>query len=156
MQQWRKHNGFNPTTVAIGYDAGESARLQSAANRYCDNPEVDTLSEVPWYPLVAWGMKREDCRGINERHGVKVGKSSCFMCPNMRPGEWDWLRQEHPELYRIAEMIEDGAVAAGNAQSRRLFQGGYRQQGICACFIDDADDGKSECQLPEGSWLTME
>ena len=39
MQRWRRENGFVPSTVAIGYDAGETRRIENAANRYCSSPE---------------------------------------------------------------------------------------------------------------------
>lgn len=136
MQRWRKEHGFAESCIAIGYDAGETRRVQKAAQRYCDSAEVDITSEFPWYPLVAWGMDRAACVAINQRHGVMVGKSSCFCCPNMRADEWDELRVAHPDLYAIAERIEARAICAGNAETARLFSGGYRQRGLCACFYE--------------------
>jgi hypothetical protein len=149
MQKWRKDHGFQDSAVAIGYDAGEQRRIESAANRYCSSPDVDLIHELPWYPLVAWGMDRPACNEINARWGISVGKSSCWCCPNMRADEWDWLKEHHPHLYQQAERIEDNAVQAGNAESKRLFSGGYRQAGmVCACFLETDGD-----ELPEGAWV---
>lgn len=149
MQKWRKEHGFPRSAVAIGYDAGERARVEAAAHRYCSSPEVDLTTEMPWYPLVAWHMNREECHIINRRWKVEVGKSSCFCCPNMREKEWDALRAVHPDLYAIAEQIEDGAIKAGHADTARLFKGGYRQPGItCSCFLETDPD-----EMPEGSWI---
>ena len=150
MQKWRRENGFTNSAVAIGYDAGERARITAAAARYCSSPEVDLTVELPWYPLIAWGIDREACQEINLRHFVIVGKSSCYVCPNMREAEWDELKIKHPDKYAIAEQIEDGAIKAGHADSARLFKGGYRQSGItCSCFLETDGD-----ELPSGSWLT--
>lgn len=139
MQKWRKANGFNKTVVAIGYDAGEKRRIVKAAARFCDDPNIDIAAEFPWYPLVAWGIDRQGCRDLCTEFDVYPGKSSCFCCPNMRSEEWGDLKERHPDLYKICEQIEDNAVSAGNAESRRLFMGGYRPANeiACACFVDD-------------------
>lgn len=147
MQRWRKEHGFAESAIAIGYDAGEKRRVEKAAERYCSDPELDLTQELPWYPLVAWGMDRLACFRLNRAWGIEVGKSSCWCCPNMREREWTELKEQHPELYTIAEQIEDGAIKAGNADHARLFKGGYRQDGAsCACFIDE---------VPEGSMLGL-
>jgi hypothetical protein len=149
MQKWRREHGLADSAVAIGYDAGERRRVEKAAERYCSSPEVDLTTELPWYPLVAWGIDREGCQEINLRHLVVVGKSACFCCPNMRKAEWDELRDVHPDKYAICEQIEDGAIKAGHAETARLFSGGYRQEGItCSCFLETDGD-----ELPPGSWL---
>jgi 3'-phosphoadenosine 5'-phosphosulfate sulfotransferase (PAPS reductase)/FAD synthetase len=145
MQKWRSANGYAESAVAIGYDAGERARIEGAANRYCSSAEVDLIKEMPWYPLVAWGIDRKGCHEINKRWKIEVGKSSCFCCPNMRESEWEELKAIHPELYAIAERIEDQAIAKGNAETARLFKGKYRNGIVCSCFLED--------ELPEESWL---
>lgn len=140
MQKWRKEHGFLPTTVAIGYDNGEESRKQAAAKRACDDPESHP-DESYWYPLIAWEIDRAGCQRIVSEAGISVGKSSCFCCPNMRPAEWDELRATHPELYATAEEIERRAIEAGNADTARLFKGGYRQGVSCSCFIEDLEFG---------------
>ena len=152
MQKWRKVNGFAQSAVAIGYDAGEKRRISAAAGRYCSSPEVDITVEFPWYPLVAWGIDRAGCQEINVRHNVAVGKSSCWCCPNMKAEEWDELKEHHPDLYAMAEEIEDNAVRNGHADKALLFKGGYRQKGItCSCFLESDGD-----ELPADSWLREE
>ena len=143
MQQWRKKNGFEKTTVAIGYDNGEESRKQAAAKRACDDPESHP-SESFWYPLIAWEIDRAGCTKIVEAAGYKVGKSSCFCCPNMRPAEWEDLKKNHPDLYAMSEEIERRAIEAGNADTARLFTGGYRQKISCSCFIEDLEFGLFE------------
>jgi hypothetical protein len=62
----------------------------------------------------------------------------------MRPAEWNELKATHPELYAIAEDIESRAIEAGNADTARLFKGGYRQNSSCSCFIEDLEFGLFE------------
>jgi hypothetical protein len=108
MERWRKAHGFDHGAFAVGYDAGETRRLAKACQRG-DDPKM-----IAWYPLAAWGIDRAGCQAIVDAAGVSVAKSSCFMCPNMRPEEWAQLRAEHPDLYATAEEIERRALAAGN------------------------------------------
>jgi len=108
MDRWRKANGFDQGAFAVGYDAGESRRIQSACKR------GDMPGFTAWYPLVAWGIDRAGCQAICDRVGITVGKSSCFMCPNMKRAEWLALRAEHPDLFATAMKIEEQAAENGN------------------------------------------
>lgn len=140
MERWRKANGFEGGIVAIGYDAGESRRIEKLVA--CS--DTDRLAnETYWYPLVAWGIDRRNCIARIEAQGWKTVKSACFCCPNMRPGEWDALRTEHPDLYEIADRIEGQAKAAGNATSASLFRA-FSPDQTCFCFADG-------CSVPEPS-----
>jgi hypothetical protein len=67
-----------------------------------------------WYPLVAWGIDRAGCKGICDAAGLSVGKSSCFMCPNLKPQEWLYLKATRPVHYAIACEIDTEARKAGN------------------------------------------
>lgn len=110
MERWRKAHGFDRGAFAIGYDAGEVRRLTKACQRG-DQPGM-----TAWYPLAAWGIDRAGCQRIVDAAGLPVGKSSCFMCPNMwpHPEEMESLRVEHPDLYATGEEIARRALAAGN------------------------------------------
>lgn len=108
MDKWRKAHGYQQGAFAVGYDAGEARRITSACKR------GDTPGFTAWYPLVAWGIDRAGCQEIVDRWGVKVGKSSCFMCPNMKRQEWLSLKAEHPDLFDLSVEIEDNAAAHGN------------------------------------------
>jgi 3'-phosphoadenosine 5'-phosphosulfate sulfotransferase (PAPS reductase)/FAD synthetase len=136
MQRWRKEHGLTKTVVAIGYDAGERARVEKAKARACDDAERNS-DETMWYPLVAWGMTRKDCQRIVTAAGFDVVKSSCFMCPNMRPQEWRDLKSGHPELYAIAEKIESQAKEKGNADTASIFRSWNKDQ-VCFCFMDNS------------------
>jgi hypothetical protein len=127
MDRWRQDHNFQHGAFAVGYDAGEARRITSACKRG-DDPNF-----VAWYPLVAWGIDRAGCQEIVDAVGMKVGKSSCFMCPNMKPKEWRDLRADHRDLFDIALEIEARAKAAGNAN-----QGGLIRDDLAAwSFIDE-------------------
>lgn len=108
MERWRKVHGFDHGAFAVGYDAGEIRRLTKACQRG-DDPKM-----IAWYPLAAWGIDRAGCQAIVDAAGLKVAKSSCFMCPNMKRDEWASLAAEHPDLYATAREIHKRAEAAGN------------------------------------------
>lgn len=97
----------------IGYDAGEERRV-----KYPENTRYDFE-----YPLVEWGIFREDCEAILQRHGFVIPKSSCWFCPSMRKPEILQLRREHPELLARALRIESKAkpnLITVNGLGRRL------------------------------------
>jgi hypothetical protein len=144
MERWRKSVGMNKGAFAVGYDAGESRRISSACKRG-DDPNF-----TAWYPLVAWGIDREGCRKICEKEGITVGKSPCFMCPNMRRSEWLDLRDNHPDLFATAMKIEEQAAANGNygRGGGGLYKGGLRNlmqtednQPICDVLEDRCHHG---------------
>jgi hypothetical protein len=135
MDRWRKARGFDKGAFAVGYDAGESRRIRSACNRG-DDPNF-----VAWYPLVAWNIDRERCKELVEEEGITVGKSSCFMCPNMRREEWEYLNKNHPDLFDIADTIEKQAEVNGHHGRG----GGGISRGMIRT-IKDSEEGI--CSLP--------
>ena len=88
-------------TKFIGYDAGESHRTKKD---YSDNKyEFD-------YPLVRWGMGRQECIASILDAGLCLpGKSSCFFCPNSRKTEIRHLAEVYPELAERAIAMEKNA-----------------------------------------------
>lgn len=84
----------------IGIDAGEAHRAVL----------TEDAKFVYRYPLVEWGMGRQECIEEIEAAGWKVPpKSSCFYCPAMRRSEILDLQREHPELLERALKIEANA-----------------------------------------------
>lgn len=108
MDKWRKENGYQLGMFAVGYNASEARRIKTACQRG-DDPTF-----TAWYPLVAWGITRDDCHRIVEQAGFTVQKSSCFMCPNMRQSEWAELEKTHPVLFGKAKLIEERAFSNGH------------------------------------------
>lgn len=81
----------------IGFDAGESRRVKYPVESRWENE----------YPLVEWGIFRENCQEIAASEGFSVPKSSCFFCPSMRKSEIASLAKTHPELMSRALAMED-------------------------------------------------
>jgi len=96
VEHW-KSGGMVPKF--IGYDAGESrrAKIQSDA-KYSYR-----------YPLIEWGLFREDCVGICEAEGLPVSKSACFFCPSSKKREVLELSENHPVLFARAIEMERNA-----------------------------------------------
>jgi hypothetical protein len=97
----------------IGYDAGEMRRAKYP---------IDKRYECE-YPLIEFGMFREECEEILARHGMKVGKSSCFFCPSHTKSQILTLAAEHPDLAARALHIEQKAkpgLITVNGLGRRL------------------------------------
>lgn len=90
----------------IGYDAGETRRIQHAAAI----DEVDKKYEKH-YPLYEWGWDRAECVRVIERAGLpKPGKSSCYFCPSMKKKEIQALWENNPELFQRAVDMEHNAA----------------------------------------------
>lgn len=84
---------------AIGYDASEERRAKI--------PEDEKYAY--WYPLIEWGIFREDCVEICSAEGLPTAKSSCFFCPSMKRREIIELAKMHPDLARRAIEMENNA-----------------------------------------------
>lgn len=90
----------------IGYDAGETRRIQHAAPADEANKKYENH-----YPLYEWGWDRAECVRVIERAGLpKPGKSSCYFCPSMKKKEIQALWEEYPELFARAIAIEKNAA----------------------------------------------
>ena len=94
----------NKVLQVIGYDAGEPQRAKTYTNDKYDF----------WYPLIDWGMDRDDCIASIQKAGLPLpGKSSCFFCPSMRKPEVIALAETHPDLFERAVTMERQALAGG-------------------------------------------
>lgn len=86
----------------IGFDAGE-------AHRATRIPPEDSKYRYR-YPLIEFGLGREECVEAIEASGLPVPpKSSCFFCPSTRVPEILRLRDEHPDLMKRALAMEANA-----------------------------------------------
>ena len=78
----------------IGFSSDESQR----AKRRDDNE----------FPLIELGLTATDChRIISEWGWPRPIKSSCFFCPFQTPFEWQWLKNNHPDLFQRTLDLED-------------------------------------------------
>jgi len=132
MAKWRKTQGHDESVVAIGYDAGEKSRVKKVKVA-CEDVESDPSLRLLWYPLIAWGINREECLRVIEKQGWDTVKSSCFLCPHMRTGEWASLKVEHPKLFKIALDVEQNAKSSGHADTASIFK---QAGGTCLCLAD--------------------
>ena len=86
----------------IGYDVGETRRIQHAAPQDAINKKYEMH-----YPLYEWRWSREDCIHVIEQAGLpRPGKSSCFFCPSMKKAEIQALWENHPDLFQRATELE--------------------------------------------------
>ena len=95
----------NQAVVGIGISLDEIGR-------------ANTRRVSPWervvYPLVGVGeetglkLTRLDCERVIRDAGLPVPpKSSCFFCPFHRPGAWEDLHRERPDLFERSALLED-------------------------------------------------
>ncbi len=107
-----KHVKHHPDVVAafakgepverwIGFNADEQHRLSG-------NLKADGYT---WRaPLVEWDIGRAEVRQLINCSPLPLpGKSSCWLCPHMKPAEVRDLKREYPELYNQALAIEAAA-----------------------------------------------
>ena len=90
----------------IGYDAGETRRINHAA-------PIDAVDKKykKHYPLYEWGWDRDRCRSEIAAAGLPLpGKSSCYFCPSMKKLEIQALWENYPELFRRAVEMERNAA----------------------------------------------
>jgi 3'-phosphoadenosine 5'-phosphosulfate sulfotransferase (PAPS reductase)/FAD synthetase len=98
-------NGHRVTQY-IGYDAGETRRVEHAAIV----GEKDK-KYIKKYPLHEWGWNRDECVRVIERAGLPVPqKSSCFFCPSMKKNEIQALWEKYPQLFQRAIEMERTAA----------------------------------------------
>lgn len=82
-----------PYTPLIGFsiDEAERARFPQEAN----------------YPLIELGLSVTDCHRIIQGFGWPSPiKSSCYYCPFQSPFEWQWLKTNHPDLFKKTLELE--------------------------------------------------
>ena len=90
-------------TKFVGYDATETTRISKA------KLTEDSKYEIR-FPLVEWGLTRNDCIEIIKLEGLcQPGKSACFFCPMTRPTEIRQLNHNYPELMERALTMESNA-----------------------------------------------
>lgn len=100
FRAWLKRTGWKDVTVCIGFGIDERKRAERG----------DTYDSgyTKRYPLVEWGMTRDDCIAAIDAAGVgRPGKSACFFCPSSKRTE---ILSLSPDLLERALAIESNAV----------------------------------------------
>lgn len=77
-----------------------------------DEKKRRTQSDVKWcslvYPLLdEFAYTRNECILLNNLHGWDVQKSGCFCCPYQGGKQWIDLKNNHPDLFKIAIEMEE-------------------------------------------------
>lgn len=94
----RAKYGINAGVTWIGFSADEKRRLKADPTR------------GNWtfrYPLVELGITSDGCREIIGAHGwPQPHRSSCWMCPNKKDDEWQYIRDHYPDLWAQACEID--------------------------------------------------
>lgn len=103
MGRWLKDQGCGidkpPATVAIGISVDEIERAGRGR---------DERWERRVYPLLDLGMNRSDCEQVIREAGLPVPpKSSCYFCPFHSRLVWAEMRRDRPQLFTLAEELED-------------------------------------------------
>ena len=87
-----------PCVMLIGFDAGEPKRAKMSLDKEIIND----------FPLIEAGIDRQGCVDLIKRHGLPVPpKSGCWICPFQRRGQWSELREQYPELFCKARLLEE-------------------------------------------------
>lgn len=93
-------------TKIVGYDAGETRRVQHGEAANEDNKKADNR-----YLLYEWGWDRAECTRVIERAGLPLpAKSSCYFCPSMKKKEIQALWENYPLLFQRAVNMEHNAA----------------------------------------------
>ncbi len=95
-----------PVRVAFGFNVDEGDRVNKAE-------KYDTPLRKGFYPLVEWGMSRDDClKYLKEVTGVTWKKSCCVFCPFHRVKEDSIARmRQFPEEVAEALLLEHQSLS---------------------------------------------
>lgn len=98
IMRWARAQGVEQCDIWIGFSTDEAGRAKP--------------SGVKWFarrfPLLELGMSRADCRVLIEEMGWPMPyKSACKMCPNMNDAEWVEMRDNYPNDFAAAIVLED-------------------------------------------------
>jgi len=76
-----------------------------------DESKREIKSELKWignkFPLLRLNYSRDMCIQINEKHGLTVLKSGCFLCPYAGRHHFIKLRRYQPDLFKICIEMEE-------------------------------------------------
>jgi 3'-phosphoadenosine 5'-phosphosulfate sulfotransferase (PAPS reductase)/FAD synthetase len=93
--------------VAYGYETGEQKR----ADRTQSHWDLTNLSV--WFPLIEWGVSKEQCFGYFAQHGITPPRmyqnfqhANCLPCKNFREPDWIAMAYHYPEKFAEAATFE--------------------------------------------------
>jgi 3'-phosphoadenosine 5'-phosphosulfate sulfotransferase (PAPS reductase)/FAD synthetase len=93
--------------VAYGYDMDEQKRADRTLSHW------DYKAVSVWFPLIEWGVSKQQCFGYFHQHGIKPARmyaqfqhSNCLPCKNFREKDWLALAYHYPEKFAEAAAFE--------------------------------------------------
>lgn len=90
----------------IGYDVDEGSRVRGAFGNAWEDARL-----IPFYPLVAAKLGRDECEDLIRSEGLPMAsKSACTFCPNNTAVEWEEIRRDEPTAF--SEAVEMSRRAA--------------------------------------------
>jgi len=111
MRRYLRSVGVKSATQWIGYAFDEKRRWMKAQKGQEERRKAG--EEGPWrmsFPLVELMLTQADCPVIIRKAGLPVpSKSRCWMCPNQPNVEWRELRDESPEEFEKACVLDEEA-----------------------------------------------
>lgn len=104
VRRWAtKEHGVKAATNWIGYSIDEVGRAVKA--------QKAKKSQGKWkthFPLIDLGMNRGDCVALVQKMGWPFPpRSSCWMCPNMRVGEWREVMEDDRDRPKVIQFDLD-------------------------------------------------
>lgn len=98
-----------PCIVYIGIDAGETKRAKPSKDTDIDNQ----------FPLIEEGMDRIACEEYIQKAGLPVPrKSGCYFCPYSKKKDFEYLRNNEPDLWCKTKHLEDNMLATRKEQGK--------------------------------------
>lgn len=110
----------------IGYDASPNDQ-----KRYAKASGLEDEKYEYWYPLIEWGMDRNDCKDSIRSAGLPVPpKSACIFCPSTQPEELLEFRKSYlvyivaiearaePRLEKIEGLWRNGVKGTRGGKKR--------------------------------------
>ena len=83
--------------MMIGFSLDEAHRARKKRTRWAKES----------YPLIEMRITATDCRRIIQDYGWPIPtKSSCFICQYQKVPEWNWLKNNHKDLFQKAIDLE--------------------------------------------------
>ena len=91
-----KKNGVKLANVWLGITTDESHRNYESDVKWVGNK----------FPLLEMNLSRSDCEKINQKYGLEVKKSGCYLCPYGGKKWFIHLYRNHPDLFQKAKNLE--------------------------------------------------
>jgi len=81
----------------MGIDYDEVRRMKPSMDDYITKE----------YPLIDNKISRQDCIEIIRKAGMPIPvKSGCFFCPFNNKDRWNYIKEKHPDLFKLSEQLE--------------------------------------------------